>query len=460
MRVSEYPEDEKRPPLFSAILSLYPEGVDPLIFGRLVMTVVSSLSILLFFLVAKRFIKSEKHLTLAILLFWLNPVYLYWSLRIYADVPFSLLVLFVFLLYYYFQESLTLPKSFLIGVITAVTVLLRFEGYLLLGALFAALTYGKKIKYFVSAFIGSSLVIIPYVLYRNTLDSTYLSEPSSRSYDLISVLIFMVSLFFSFGFIFAPAFFVLYRQKIWSFLKDNLFIAFFLLLSLFLILLWPAAIPRLFVGVIPFLIIMLVICLQELEQHPPKTLLAGGMLISLLMLYVCAQYYLKLQFLIVIKPLFVAVVIVNLLFILFYLRQKFLVAYTLMVVSMLLWSGGTLFVHKNIYKSISEASKYASRNFEGVVLHNDINSVAEWYLNYDPNRNKTLHGKYVNISDQSQIKYETLNELDADFVMISNEHDMSWQPELKDISYLEEVRVFRYNVNSGNFFTGLYLFKK
>ena len=60
-RTNFYPLDEKRPPLFSLIIANYPEGMDPLLFGRAVMSAVGILSIIAFYFLAKRFIKSQNY---------------------------------------------------------------------------------------------------------------------------------------------------------------------------------------------------------------------------------------------------------------------------------------------------------------------------------------------------------------------------------------------------------------
>lgn len=469
-RTNFYPLDEKRPPLFSLIIANYPEGMDPLLFGRAVMSAVGILSIIAFYFLAKRFIKSQNYLTLALLLFWLNPVYLYWSLRIYADVPFSLYVMCTVLLFYFYENRLNWRNSFALGVLSAFSVLLRFEGYLLVGGLWAGLLFRNSfqkgfnqilgnLKYFIFSVIGSVCVLVPYLVYRNPFLSSYLNEPSGREYNLTTIIIFIVSLVFSFGLLITPAFVYIGRSKIKDFILTNYFISFFIFFSLILILLWPAAIPRLFVSILPFLIIMLVMAIQHVEKSQINNLHFLAISLVSIIVYTVAQFFLKLQFLIVIKPVFALIILINLLLTLSVFKKRFVFSYLFTIISVFVWAASTLWIHKNIYISISEASKFVSTHYSGLVVHNDINSVADWYLNYYPGKQPKVSGKYVNIQKESSLNRQILNDTGASLVMITNEHDMSWQPDFSEVPYLEEIKIFRYNVNSGNFFTGLYKIK-
>ena len=96
IRTGSYPSDEKRPPLFSALLALRPVSVDAVIWGRVAMLIFSILSFFVFYKLVKIYIKDEKYRFIALILFTFNPVYLYWSIRVMADVPFSFFVLLAF----------------------------------------------------------------------------------------------------------------------------------------------------------------------------------------------------------------------------------------------------------------------------------------------------------------------------------------------------------------------------
>ncbi|HOV97611.1 MAG TPA: hypothetical protein PLW49_01140, partial [bacterium] len=106
IRQGSYPSDEKRPPLFSALTAVRPNSVDPVVWGRVVVFIFSFLSLIVFDKLTQIYIKNEKYRFVSLILFILNPVYLYWSIRVMADVPFSFFVLLTFYLLSKYYESL------------------------------------------------------------------------------------------------------------------------------------------------------------------------------------------------------------------------------------------------------------------------------------------------------------------------------------------------------------------
>ena len=88
IRQFTYPENEKRPPLFSAILAVRPQGVDEITWARGYMLVTTLLTLFVFGKFAKVFIKSAKWLLLAVVFLLINPIFYYWSLRVYARIEF------------------------------------------------------------------------------------------------------------------------------------------------------------------------------------------------------------------------------------------------------------------------------------------------------------------------------------------------------------------------------------
>ncbi len=460
-RTEFYPQDEKRPPLLSLLISFHPNNMDPLLFGRYVLAFFSVISLILFYIYLKKYIKTTEYRIIGLLLFLFNPIYLYWSLRVYADVVFSVYVLFVGVLIH--QASLLSNKKYLmlLGFITAFSITLRFEGYILIASLLLFIffkDYPKlNIKNAVIASIGVASVVFPYIIFRNPLNSSYLDEPAGRTYNLMTLWVYFVSLFYSLGVIYAPAVLIISRKVIMRFLYNNLFILFFLSLSLVLILLWPAAIPRLFVSAIPFLILSFVISLESLKNIKINKQMFVIVGITLIGLFAFSQFILKLQFLLVIKWVFALVIIVNLVSLFLYYVDKKVYSYVLIVISCIIWSLATLYIHKDIYKSLADASQYLARNGKGLVIHNDINSVAEWYINYYPYRKWSMKSDFENIKlNPSVLNPTNLKSYNVRFVLVTNEQDPSWWPDLSKKPYLEEIKLFRYNVNGSTFTTAVY----
>src|SRR5688572_13539572 len=86
LRDGAYPTDEKRPPLFALILATRPDFVDQTQWGRIVLLIFSIASFYLFWKLAQRYLKESNKRQFALILFIFNPVYLYWSLRVMADI--------------------------------------------------------------------------------------------------------------------------------------------------------------------------------------------------------------------------------------------------------------------------------------------------------------------------------------------------------------------------------------
>ncbi len=448
-----YPLDEKRPPLFSAILALQPNGVDAVVFGRIVVFAFSVLSFFIFKKIAQHFIKDKKYVNVALLFFVLNPVYLYWSIRIMADVPFAFFAMLVLYLFTIWSENklLNVWRLLLLGALTSLAVLTRFEGYLLFAAICAGLFNFKfSLKNFKNIFIygvGFASLVVPYLLYKNPFASSYLQEPTGRSYDFKMVSIYLISLLFIFGF--TSAFYFIFNsyKLVWKFLITNLSISAFLALELVLILVWPAAIPRLFVCVIPFLTIILVLSMEHYFEKSTKPKPLYVLLINSLLFgaYVLGQYFLKLQFLIVLKPVFVIICILQA-FIIWNIYLKNLKWFIVLVsISMLLWSITTIYIHKDIYRNIKEAALSVTGKD---LIYNDIDSIVMWYGGSDSD--------FCDMNKKVDEVKKCIGKYDPDYLIVSNDHDIYYKFDGKKYQGLTLEKEFKELINGKIFYARVY----
>jgi len=311
IRSGSYPQDEKRQPVYSLMLAARPFGVDPVLWGRIEMLVVSVAMFWMFYKIVQQFDLSKRARKIALWLLILNPVLLYWSIRIMADVPFAFLMLLTFYLYDRWKDSLTHKELFVLGLLVGLAVLTRFEGYILgfsLG-LGVFLDQGwrftiddrlfNRAKRVVTLLIGFLVVTLPWFLYRNPVNSTYFEEPSGRVYDLNVVYIYLVSSMFLFGFSSACYFFYKYRKELVNYSRKNVAITIFVIIELVLALIWPAAIPRLFTPVIPLLIIPLAVYVDKyFNSHEKSSFGDLLVLVGLFLIFIISQYILRLQFLV------------------------------------------------------------------------------------------------------------------------------------------------------------------
>lgn len=474
-----YPDDEKRPPLFSYILSFRPYSMDPVQFGRIIVFVFSLGSFVIFNLLLRSLDIKEKYHNLALILFVLNPVYFYWSIRIMADVPFSFFALLCLYLFSVWRNSMDLIKIILIGIITALAILMRFEGYLLFAGILAGLFFGQEklvfrfktildifkkgvsnLKYTFFFVIIVFLIITPYWMYRSPFSSSYLNEPSGRIYDLNTIWIYIVSLLFLLGL--APAFYLLVKKfsAVWDFLSKNLYILVFLVLELVLVLAWPAAVPRLFVPVIPFLIILLVISLQAYFEDSKNKILPDSALFFLFIAVLgVSQYFLRLQFLIPQMKFLAVVLVLQAATCVFILLKKynFTVYFTFIVLT--IWLYLSVNLHKNILISVQTAAEYAADNLSGVIVHNDVSSVSNWNVN-EKNREGGLRAYYANFDNKETLTEKYLKENGVDYLLITNEHNPEMEIDLSKRKHLKLVKEFRYNINGTEFVSQIVEFVK
>jgi hypothetical protein len=486
LRSGIYPEDEKRPPLLSAVLSVRPLSVNPVLWGRVTMLFLSVFSFLVFYELLSLFIKEERYRTVGMLLFSLNPVYLYWSLRIMADVPFSLLAVLLFYLYTQWRGNLKYWQCFLLGSVGALSVLMRFEGYLLVFSLGIALLFDsafRKLSSFSQTSGGGSwplsvlwmflrnsftkgflnalvygvsalALLAPYLIFRNPLSSSYFSEPSGREYNIKTVLIYGASLLFLFGFTSVAAIFTSSTRKILNLVLQNIGLSVFVCLELFLILLWPAAIPRLFVSIIPLIIIFMVVGIREWFSSSNKvSLLPTTFAVLSIFVYLGAQQYLGLQFLVMTKTKIFIIALLQIPLIYFMFKRRFIPFVVSASLSMLVWSAFVIMAHRNIYISVRHAAEYAASNFTGTFAYNDESTVSRWYLNYVGAANTV--GKKYRINDGSKLNPEFLEDNQIDYLLITNEHNLGLDIDFEKRNFLHVLKEFRYNVNGAEFVTYL-----
>jgi hypothetical protein len=469
-----YPSDEKRPPLLSALLATYPRiefpyfesfsskiflknpgsgnlMLQPIFYGRIILFLFSFASFIVFLNYFKYLKFNLYQQFLAVVLFIFNPVYLYWSLRVYADIPFVFFVLLSFLLLLKYKENLAI--NFLIGILAGLSILLRFEGYLLFGSLglglvFYNLNFLSRIKNGIIYSLGFLSVAVPYWFYRNPLTSSYFEEPAGRTYDFNMFIIYTASLIFVLGI--TPALYFIIK----GFKNYNIGLTVFILLELLLVLSWPAAVPRLFLPIIPFLILFAANYLGKLLSNNNFDFKAVGFSFLSVGLLLGFQFIYRLQFLVLNKPVLVLVLLLGILTGAFMLVNKSKLVVFVLVTQIILFSFSTLYIHQDIFKVITKANDYARSNLEGKIGYNDVSAVSGWYLNYEhlllgiPNK---VSGEFYNLTQKSNREYESASQYN--YFIVTNEHNLDMEVDFSPWPHLIEVKQFTHEINSGSFFT-------
>ncbi|OGC60781.1 hypothetical protein A3K34_03125 [candidate division WWE3 bacterium RIFOXYC1_FULL_40_10] len=451
-----YPSDEKRPPLFAFILSLRPvEKLDPVLWGRGVVLILSLASFLVFSQLIKEFVPDAKTQLFAKLLFMFNPVYLYWSIRVMSDVLFSLLVLLAFYLFYCHKKSFRPWALILLGITCGLAIMTRFEGYILTASISLGVLLVHKTKLLNTLLFGAALLVIwlPYVVFFNPFGSSYLQEPAGRSYGALMIWTYLASFLYFLGIYSQGAILLSKAKDIKDLLIKHIPLSVFLVMELIIILLWPAAIPRLFVPIIPFFIILFV----KFWDNEPRFFILHIFFFGFLLV---SQYFLKLQFLVSDKIGFLLILAIQaVIFAVSLVKFKRFDPRYLLVFSCLVWSFLIIKDHQNIFISVKNAGEYINENLSGNFVYNDVSSVSDWYINLlNPTPNRK--GRYYNMDKSRYLEKSALLDENIDYLVITNEHNTSMELDLSKRPYLELIKEFRYNVKGAEFYTKIAKFNR
>lgn len=480
-----YPQKEKRPPFFSVVLSTRPHGVDAITWGRGVVFVFSFASFIVFDKLVCQYIKSKKYQKFALILFTLNPVYLYWSIRIMSDIPFSFFGILIFYLLSRWKEKLDIKKSILLGALAGLSILTRFEGYILFFALFIGVVFlnsglklsvfkprtfffglWHKLKFLLPLGLTTLFVLLPYWLFRSPLDSKYFGEQKYRTFDWRLIWTYFSSLFYILGFL--PFFYFIFKnifsyKKTGSavrFLMENVGISVYILLEMVLILWWPAAVPRLFSAIIPFFVILLVLSYEEFQSNGPRLRALDYIALAFLIgNFGLTQYIFKLQFLVSNQWAFLFVFILQIIILILLVLRKEKMFLMFSFISLLVWGLATIWVHRFIYISMKEAAVYAAKNLSGYVIYNDTYGIADWYLNRS-GINKNVYGDRHDVLILHDISYKRISGKNPDYILLTNENNTDMYFGIEKRPYFTLVKEFRYNINGKNFFTDVLKFNK
>jgi 4-amino-4-deoxy-L-arabinose transferase-like glycosyltransferase len=429
-----YPQDEKRPPLFSIVLLLGDFFGGGVFGGRVVMLIISMLILFVFYrllvLVLPKI--SNFQILIALLLFSFNPLFVYWSMRIYADSMFLLIALTSFWIFCKFRENqfVTIILAFLVilGIYT------RFEGYILAGVYGLVFTIlflqgrdylrVKQLLLFVVSFLLLlfGLVNFNFFHYNNPLSSSYFEEAESRSFQISEIgptllqLIFLVGIY---------GFFIMVWgwKKLLNFFQSHpllfLYLGVFILLSL----IWFPAVPRLFLQILPILIIGLVISIFnyfEKREERRKLNLKNLIFASLpILIFIFGQYIYKNQFLLTNKFAFGFVICISIISIYFFFHKSlnlFLLSHFL---SCFFWMFFFILDHQKMFHVLNIGVRELKQfHFPGEkVLSNDVSALSKYYLNDD--------FIYSGSLDSGKGIERAISSNNIQYILFTNEHNQT-----------------------------------
>jgi 4-amino-4-deoxy-L-arabinose transferase-like glycosyltransferase len=467
-----YPADEKRPPLFS-ILLLLKFTKDPIFSGRITMLILSMINVFLFYLLCKTLLKnsSEKTIFFAVTLFAFNPLFIYWSLRIYADNFFLMWMLLSFILYFKYQDSKKLFFLIILPFVLTFSILTRFEGYLLSASIVSSLFLGftfKRNRFFPFIYMSFVLALLiflvsyykEYTFYINPIFSKYIDEVESRKITLDEVNNFIFQFLYLLGSVFGIMFILVNFVKIKLKTIIDSWVIYAPLVHLFFLqfvlsFIWFAAVPRLFLPIVPILLILFVKGFEKFKfEGYSKKLKIFFIIVSLgfLVFYIGSQLSLKLPFLITGLRFFLINIFIGILCIFVFsltlfkkIPKDYLII--LFITSNIVWSILFVSLEKDIYKVLNQAVLYFKENYPGdyIVLSNDVSSITRFYLKDN--------FKYSRELDLNENVLEKVEKIKPEYIIVTNEHNHSMSFTPSKYPGFELQKEFKEKVNSRVFFT-------
>jgi len=453
-----YPKDEKRPPLFSAFLTLIPNTLDPVFGARLLMTFVSIVTVYAFYLVIlnSNLNFSENQKFLSLILFAFNPLFVYWSMRVYADTFFLMICLFSFVLYFQILKENSIFKLLLLSFLAFFGIMTRFEGYILVSAIFLGFIYEfifkRKIKTLLNLLIflilGFALfftaINTPWTFFKNPISSSYVDEAGRRTVGLYDILGYFLHVFFVLGNLFTCYFIFYSKNSLLKFVKENFILFVFLGIELVLAFIWPAAVPRLLVQIVPILILLLVNGYEFFKVEKKSSYFYFFPLAILV--YIFGQFLIKSQFLLTNYFFMAFIILFSLIqFFLIYKKKYKFFEYSL-ILGTIVWMGFFIYLHKDIYKVLNNGVQYFSKEYknDGIIVTNDVSALTKFYF--------ADNLKYLREVDFGIDIEKYLRDRNARYIIVTNEHNPNMEFTASKYPYLETIYEQREEVNGKKFF--------
>jgi len=414
-----WPWDEKRWPFYSLLLvpGIYLNA--PILWGRLLGTIISSLTLTFIYLIYLNFIsKDKRYAILASFITASTSVFSYWSIRVMADPFFSLVVIsYTYLFFKVFSaKKLLLTQQILMTSLLLIATMTRLEGVFLVTAMGLYLLLNKRFKDILFIAVPQILIYLPWTIYTKFIYSgpvqnDYLTEASRFVFNLekfayfFTYTAFILTIPISIYFIYVGI-----RHLKVNNLKNSIFLFPLLFISqeFLLGLIWTPSLPRIYMPIVPFLTILLVFGLEKIDKFKKDFVIWSVILTTL---FAVLQYTQRLYFFGVSKFPFAVLVLASFLTILLIVlfskfSKKIIVSYFLLVC--LLISFTTIYNQKDIYKTVRQATQYLE-NKPGKVAYADETGVTEWYLRGDSfylNLTKSYSYKeMLDLFQQNNVKY-------------------------------------------------------
>lgn len=162
---SYFQEDFRFPLLEYVIGGTWMVTGESVIIAQILMILISLLSVVGVYLLSRLYFKDELWIILSTSLFAFAPIMIFWSFRIYTDIPAMCAMIFsVYFFIKYFKQKL-IKNLIFSGVLASVSFLFRFPIIIFVLPLIAYLLFHKKWKELIIFAISGLIPLIPWLVY-------------------------------------------------------------------------------------------------------------------------------------------------------------------------------------------------------------------------------------------------------------------------------------------------------
>ncbi|HIH31614.1 TPA: hypothetical protein HA235_02805 [Candidatus Woesearchaeota archaeon] len=274
---SNYVEDY-RPPLLELVISLiWLFTGESVIVAKIMMILISLGSFLILFSIGKRYLSENLNYLMSVL-FALTPIMLYWSAKIYTDIPSTFLVLISF--YFILKDHDKSKKSdsnkliIFAGIFAALALMMRYVQVIYLLCIIFYFLSHKRIKITIIFCLSVLIVLSPWIIYNQITYSnplwdfmqqfTYFQEwnaPEPALKQVINLFIYvnpLIPLLLVIGFVIL----LLKKEKMKKFLIP------YMIISLFYYVFYVnVKDPRYYLSFLPFIFLLSFYALENLMKN-------------------------------------------------------------------------------------------------------------------------------------------------------------------------------------------------
>ncbi|PIR42848.1 hypothetical protein COV25_00400 [candidate division WWE3 bacterium CG10_big_fil_rev_8_21_14_0_10_35_32] len=426
-----WPFDEKRLPFYSLLLV---PGIwlnAEVLWGRLLSLVSSSVTLLFVYLFYLKFISTNKKFALlSVITLSVTSVFAYWGFRVMADPIFTMLIIsFIYFFMFFYtsskgKSSLTFKQAGILSFILLTVTMTRIEGAFLAFGVGFFFLFNKKWRDAFIFFVPQSLIHVPWMIYTKfiysgNIQNDYFEELRGFIFDIKRF-----EYFFSYTtfVLVVPCLivFLLFGISYWK--KNKLFgsslwmpLLTFLLLEIAIGFIWTPSLPRIYMPIIPFVVMLSVFGIEKIDLSKHKILFVALNLVSL-GLFIYLQSSQKLYFLGASKLLFISIIGFSILISVsaFFSKYFHRIIFSSIIISSTLISGIVIYNQKDVYKTVKQGIDFIIAD-PGFTAYSDETGNTEWYL-----KDNSVYLPQ-NIQMNGEVQYRVLKKWDAKYLLWTNE---------------------------------------